>query len=201
MRQITSLLALILLAAFPLAAQAADDMAGMDMSSMHQHTVVAVPAAAAAPTGPAPTIVVAPRLEEGKRMLGATVMLNDKPLVGAQVNFFVERSFGTMSIGHDETLDDGVAAVRFPEGLPGGSTGKLHIIARVPGTPRYAAASANTTVAADIIVVGDPDPFPRAIWAPHAPIPLILTLAIALGGVWTTFAFVIGQLKALYKAR
>ena len=83
--------------------------------------------------------------------------------------------------------------------LPGGTTGKLHIIARVTAAPRYAAAAGDTTLAADAIVEPDPDPFPRALWAPHAPIPLILTLALALGGVWTTYVFVLTQLRALRK--
>ena len=199
MRPVISLTALILALALPLAAHAADGMEGMDMS-MHQHVMPAATTTAPASTGPAPTIVVAPRVEEGKRMLGATVTLNDKPLVGAKVNFFVERTFGALDIGHDETLDDGVAMVKFPEGLPGGSVGKLHIIARVVGTPKYGVASGDATVPADIIVVPDPDPFPRAIWSPHAPIPLILTLTIALGGVWTTYIFVLLQLRALRKA-
>ncbi|GEM_PF-1871998 len=199
MKPMISLLVMILLAALPMTARAADDMAGMDMSMPHAMTAPA--ATTTSPAGPVPTIVVAPRVEEGNRMLGATVTLNGKPLVGAQVSFLVQRSFGIMNIGHDETLDDGVAAVKFPEGLPGGAAGTLHIIVRVAGTPRYAAASTDATIDADIIVVPDPDPFPRAIWAPKAPIPLILTLALALAGVWTTFVFVIIQLRALYKAR
>jgi hypothetical protein len=132
-------------------------------------------------------------------MIGATVKLNDKPLVGAKIGFFVERSFGTLDIGHDETDDEGIAAVKFPDGLPGGTAGKLHIIARVTGAPRYAATAGDAMLDADVIIKPDPDPFPRALWAPHAPIPLILTLALALGGVWTTYIFVLTQLRALRK--
>ena len=198
MRQIMILAALIFGTACPLAATAAG-MEGMDMS-MPGHSMPAPAATAPASTGPVPTIHVTPRLEEGKRMVGATVTLQDKPLVGAKVSFFVERTFGSLDIGHDETLDDGVAAVRFPEGLPGGTTGKLHIIAKVAGTAQYAPASGDSVVTSDVIVVPDPDPFPRAIWSPHAPIPLILTLAIALGGVWTTYTFVFFQLRAIRKA-
>jgi hypothetical protein len=199
MRQMIALIALIFCMAFPLAAQAAGSMEGMDMS-MPGHVMAAPATTPTAPAGPVPTIVIAPRLEEGKRVLGATVTLEGKPLVGAKVGFFVQRTFGALDIGHDETLDDGVAVAKFPEGLPGGTVGKLHIIARVTGTARYAAASSEITVPSDIVVVPDSDPFPRAIWAPHAPIPLILTLTFALGGVWTTYTFVLLQLRALRKA-
>ncbi len=205
--------ALIFLGLGPLAARAQSgggmpgmNMPGMDMPGMTMP--LTTPATTAiAPVGPIPVIVVAPRMEEGNRMIGATVTLNGQPLDGARVNFFVERSFGALDLGHDDTyVSDGaaVAAVKFPEGLPGGTTGKLHIIARVvakppPATPFYAAGAGDTMLPADIIVVPDPDPFPRALWAPHAPIPLILTLALALGGVWTTYIFVLTQLRALRK--
>jgi hypothetical protein len=199
MRRLIFLIVLIFWTA-PFAAPAADGVKGTDMPKHDHASIPARAATAPVPGGPIPTIVVAPRLEEGNRMLGATVMLNNKPLVGAKVNFFVERSFGSLNIGEDDTLDDGVAAVKFPEGLPGGATGKLHVIARINGTKSYAAASGETTVAADFAVVPDPNPFPRAIWAPHAPIPLILTLSLALAGVWSTYLFVLVQLRALRKA-
>lgn len=200
MRHIVGLLSLLLVLAYAPAIRAADGIMDMSGHSMPGHSMPAAAPAATAAAGPVPQILVAPRQEEGKRMLGATVTLAGKPLVGAKVNFYVERSFGLLDIGQDESLDDGVAAVKFPEGLPGGTVGKLHIIAKVAGTARYAPAAGDVTVPADIVVVPDPDPFPRAIWAPHAPIPLILTLAIALGGVWTTYVFVLLQLRAIRKA-
>ena len=203
MRQMMFLAILILGYAYALGAHAAgmEGMEGMDMSMPGHSMSASAPATSTAPSGPMPAVAVAPRTEEGKRMLGATVMLNGKPLAGAKVSFFVERSFGALNIGHDETFDDGVAAVKFPEGLPGGTVGKLHIIARVAGIAgKYANAEGDTMVNSDIVVVPDPEPFPRAIWAPHAPIPLILTLTLALGGVWTTYIFVLLQLRALRKA-
>jgi hypothetical protein len=42
-------------------------------------------------------------------------------------------------------------------------------------------------------------PFPRALWSPHAPIPLLATLCCLLGGVWTTYMFVISQIIAIKK--
>ena len=202
MRKIIPLIALFVWTVLPLAARAADGMEGMegmDMS-MHNHSMPAATATAPASTGPAPTITVAPRTEEGKRMIGATVVLNGKPLAGAKVTFFVQRTFGALDIGHDETFEDGVAMVKFPDNLPGGTEGKLHVIAKVAGAANYAASSGETIVPSDVVVVPETDPFPRAIWAPHAPIPLILTLTIALGGVWVTYMFVLLQLRALRKA-
>lgn len=203
MRSRTVFLTLVLLGAAAVTVRAADlhSMPGMDMH--HEHGAMSVPAAppASAPAraGPAPKVTVASTTEEGKRMIAVTVTLNSKPLEGAKVNFLVERSFGWLSIGKDDTDDAGTAAVKFPAGLPGGGNGMLHVVAQVAPAARYGAASGEAVIAADTIVQPDPDPFPRALWAPRAPIPLILTLAVALGGVWTTYLFVISQLKALHK--
>ncbi|MBI3462216.1 MAG: hypothetical protein HY000_04030 [Planctomycetes bacterium] len=148
---------------------------------------------------PPPEIALTTAVEEGKRMLVATVTLEDKPLEGVQVAFFVERTFGLLSLGVEETLDDGTAAVPFPEGLPGGPTGKLRIVAQINEPAEYASVRAQATVDGGVVVPLKVEPFPRALWAPKAPLALVLTIAVLMGGVWLTYAYVLAQLLKIRK--
>jgi len=160
-----------------------------------------VPATAPATTqeAPKPAVLVAASIEEGKRTLVATVTLAGKPVEGAKVAFYVRRTFGDLLLGEEDTLDDGTAGVLFPQGLPGGRTGELQVLAVVKATQKYASATGEATVTGAPVVHDEADPFPRALWAPHAPFPLILTIFILLGGVWCTYVFVIGQLIKMRK--
>src|SRR5689334_3730041 len=85
-------------------------------------------------------ISVSSEVEEGKRVLMATVKLDGKPVEGAKVSFFIRRTFGNLLVGQEATLDDGTAAVPFPQGLPGGQTGKLQVLATVSSPPQFASA-------------------------------------------------------------
>jgi hypothetical protein len=145
-------------------------------------------------------------------MIVATVTVDGKPVENASVSFYVERSFGSLRIGEDKTLEDGSAAVAFPEGLPGGAGGELRIIAQAtfpsgPGSEAKAGMEAvSPTPPGEAIVARgqlgiegvarktERDPFPRALWAPRAPIPLLVTVGGILVAVWGTYAFVILQL-------
>jgi hypothetical protein len=49
------------------------------------------------------------------------------------------------------------------------------------------------------IVPIDPEPFPRALWAPHAPLPLLVTILLLLTGVWSCYVFVVGQIISIGK--
>ena len=78
------------------------------------------PAAQAAPSEslPIPALSLADVTEEGQHLLRATVTLKGEPLQGARVQFGAARTFGVLDLGTDTSLDDGTAAIPFPEGLP-----------------------------------------------------------------------------------
>ena len=157
-------------------------------------------AAAGQASAPArPEIAISKSVEEGKEMLVAKVTLDGKALEGAKVAFFVERTFGLLALGAEETLDDGTAAVPFPVGLPGGATGELRIIAEIKGPAQYASARGQATVGGGVVKAAEVEPFPRTVWGPRAPVPLILTIAVLVGGVWCTYAFVVVQLVNIRK--
>ncbi len=147
-----------------------------------------------------PEIFLATKTEEGKDVLVATVKLGGKPMEGARVAFFVKRSFGLLSLGEDETLEDGTAAVLFPKNLPGDATGKLNFVTQIVAPPRFASVRAEATFGGGVAFVAEENPFPRALWSPRAPLGLILTIVTLVGGVWCIYAYVVVQLFKIRKA-
>ena len=66
-------------------------------------------------------------------------------------------------------------------------------------TAKSAPMRAEATVGGAKVVVPDPEPFGRALWAPHAPLLLIVAIFAVLGIVWLTYAYVVVQLVRLRK--
>jgi Ni/Fe-hydrogenase subunit HybB-like protein len=137
--------------------------------------------------------------EDGKPTITASVTLGGKPLENAKVIFSVERTFGQMALGKDTTLDDGTAAVAFPSDLPGGPTGELNLQAEIKSTAAYAGAVVRSKFGGARKFQPESQAFPRALWAPRAPVSLLVTLFILLGTVWGAYAYVVGQLIYIKK--
>ena len=149
-----------------------------------------------APALPRTEVTLARTVEDNQEMLVATVTGDGKPVSGASVEFSVKRTFGALALGKDQTLSDGTAAVAFPRGLPGDARGKLafHVVVEPP-------LSLQGTEA-DVELPGAPQPAwndkpPRALWSTRAPLAIPITIALLLAAVWSTYAFVVGQLVAL----
>ena len=160
----------------------------------------AEPVATNAPaSSPKPDIGLKLSVEEGKKVIVATVKTNDKALEGAKVAILVKRTFGDLSLGTEETLDDGTVAVPFPEGLPGDAQGMLQVIAKLKSPKEFAGARAQTTLPGGRIISPEQDPFPRALWSPRAPLVLVATIFVVLGAVWSTYAYVVVQLVKIKK--
>lgn len=179
------------------------------------------PAAAPAAAQP-PVLEVKSEVEDGKKMLIATVTRDGKPLPDVPVSFYVDRLFGRLLIGEDKTLEDGSAAVEAPEDLASGPSGELKIIvqAALPDTsPEETEASTEVAMrSAPEEPPASPAPTPpriidaaftlkgevrllqeqgrneRTLWAPRAPIPLLATITVLLVVVWGSYAFVVGQI-------
>ena len=158
------------------------------------------PATQPATTRPAANVTLNVVTEDREKLIRATITTSDgKPIENAAVQFFVRRTFGDLKLGEDKTLDDGTAAVPFPTGLPGGLTGELELCAEVKSPASYAGACAAITDNGGRVVKPAADPFPRALWAPHAPLPLLIVICSLVGGVWITYAFVVSQIIAIRK--
>src|SRR5262249_42042815 len=132
------------------------------------------------------TISIATAVEEGKKMLVATVTREGKPVAGARVAFLVKRTFGQLALGEEVTLDDGTAAVLFPAGLPSDPDGKLRLAAEIKSPTDLSTVRGEAALTGGAPRVVETNPFPRALWSPRAPLPLVLTIATLVGGVWCT---------------
>ncbi|MBY0307262.1 MAG: hypothetical protein K2Q09_00830, partial [Phycisphaerales bacterium] len=172
------------------------------------------PAAPPAPVGVALSITS----EDGKRMIMATITNDGKPVESAKVRFGVQRTFGRLILGEETTLDDGTAAVAFPEGLPGDSSGGLAFSAEVTGPADLAGRRAelrmpgpppSTTtpnVTSRGLVDGDGvelarSGLPRRLWAPRSPTILLATVGGIVAVVWSSYAFVVSLLWRIWKER
>ncbi len=138
--------------------------------------------------------------EDKQEMLVATVTTKGRPVKDAVVAFSVVRTFGTMALGEDQTLDDGTAAVKYPSGLPGDSRGELAFSIAVNAPPALAGPPV------EVKLGGAPAPArpvetPRALWSSRAPLGIVGTILFLLLCVWTTYGFVVSQLAAMYRLK
>ena len=143
-------------------------------------------------------IAISATTEDNQKMIRALVTVDGKPVENATVNFYIGRTFGNLSLGQDKTLDDGSAAVKFPVNLPGDAEGSLCVLAEIKDPPQYV-SQAQALVAGGTPRGTQAVVFPRALWSRHAPLPLLITIGTLIGGVWTTYAFVITQVLAIRK--
>lgn len=146
-----------------------------------------------------PRIALQLTTEENKKTIVATVTAAQKPVKDAKVTFFVKRTFGNLEIGHDETLDDGTAAVLFPLDLPGGTKGQLQVVAVITDPPQYSNTRTEEIFGGALVVPLQTENFPRALWAPQAPLALILTIGFIICVVWGTYIYVVVQLVRIRK--
>ena len=148
---------------------------------------------------PQPQIAITTGTEDGRKVIVATVTREGKPVENARVALQVQRTFGNLTLGEDDTLDDGTVAVPFPADLPGDSQGKIQVFAQIKSPPEHAAISTQATLDGALKTRAEADPFPRALWSPRAPLGLILTIFTLLTIVWSTYAFVVIQLIKIKK--
>lgn len=133
------------------------------------------------PAGKRPHLALKTATEEGKKMLVATVTLDGKPLEKVKVAFSVHGA-EPVEIGQDDTLEDGTAAIPFPEGVPGGPKGELKIAGTLKAPPSYAGVTTEETYMGGV-------PVPACPWGPTAPGAIILASITLLAGIFTTALF------------
>lgn len=129
-----------------------------------------------------PEIALKTSIEEGKKMLVATVTEAEKPVGRVKLAFFVHSESGVDPIGRDETLEDGTAAVPFPETHLGGPLGELHLIARIQAPASIAGIQGKATLPGGIPVSPPP-------WGPNSPRALAVLAMTLLAGIFVTLVF------------
>lgn len=134
------------------------------------------------PPGKRPQVTLKVGTEEGKKMVVATVTLDGKPTDKVKLAFSIRGDGDPVAVGQDETLEDGTAAVRFPEGVPGGPKGELHIVAVIKEPAPYAGVIVEKTFLGGV-------PVPACPWGPTSPRSIIVASITLLAGMATTILF------------
>jgi len=157
--------------------------------------------AARAQTAQGKAVIELTRTTEDKQeMLVAKVTADGLPVKGATVAFSVRRTFGLMTLGEDQTLDDGTAAVAFPTALPGDAKGELAFRVALRSPPELDGSAAEVKLAGAPARPWPSVP-PRALWSSRVPLAIPATIAFLVLCVWSTYAFVATQLAALRNLR
>jgi len=147
------------------------------------------------------TLHVEQTTEEGIDLLVVTATDNEgRPLEGLTVTAQIQRLFGQLVIGSELTYDDGTAYLELPKDLPPTRTGSLSILVTIVDPAVFADVGTVFTIGGLPVAGTDEAEYPRrALWASHAPLPLLGTLAVLLGGVWSTYVYVLYQVRCVRK--
>jgi hypothetical protein len=141
------------------------------------------------------------------RLATARVTETDKdgkeiPVKGTEVKFYVQRLFGMMPAAEENTIttdEKGEASFAFPKDVPGDTAGVITVAARIEDNERFGNVENKVTTSWGTVLTMERDPFPRALWEPSAPLPLLLTILIIFGGVWCTYFLILFQLRKIKK--
>jgi hypothetical protein len=124
------------------------------------------------------------------------------PVKGAELKFYIQRLFGFMPATEDNAIttdEKGEASFAFPKNIPGDSAGVVFVSARMEDNQRFGNVESNAPTFWGTKLATERDPFPRALWEPYAPLPLVLTISSIFGGVWFTYVIILLQLRKIKK--
>jgi hypothetical protein len=124
------------------------------------------------------------------------------PVKGKEIKFYVKRLFGIMPAGEDfsETTDEtGVATFSYPKDIKGDEAGGITLIGKIQDDEFYGNIESRAVAPWGTILAVDKNPFPRALWEPRAPFPLIITIAVLFGIVWSFYFYIVYQLRQITK--
>ena len=141
-----------------------------------------------------PALTVKAGVEDGKRMLVAQLLDGAKPVPNATVAFAVKRSFGSLPLGQDTTLDDGTAAVPLPPTLPPDPDGSYRVELEVVSPAEFTSVAAHLSLSSGSRASGNQPRQSRELWSRRAPVSLIAALVLVLAAVWGTYAAAVRQL-------
>jgi hypothetical protein len=116
------------------------------------------------------------------------------------VGFFIKRMFGNVPAAEEYTVntnESGEASFTYPPGIPGDVAGNIVLVARIVDNETYGTVEKKATAKWGTVLAAEKDPFPRALWEPRPPMPLVITISLLFGGVWFVYFFIFYQLKKI----
>lgn len=131
-----------------------------------------------------PVVALAPAVEEGKKMIVATVTRGGRPLEGVTVALAArsEVEARVVQLGHDVTLDDGTAAVPMPEKLGGDTQGEIGVLATITAPEAFAGYKGEATISGAA-------PTPHEMWTHACPESALVVGSVLLVGLLSAIVF------------
>ena len=124
----------------------------------------------------------------------------EMPVKGVELKFYVCRLFGTMPASEDNNIttdEKGEASFAYPKNIPGNTEGVITLVAKIEGNEKFGTVENRVAEPWGSVLAIIKEPFPRALWEPTAPLPLVITISSLFGGVWLVYFFLFYQLKKI----
>lgn len=124
------------------------------------------------------------------------------PVKDVAIKLYVVRLFGIMPATTDPTSttdENGEATFTLSRDLKGDSAGQITLLARIEDNEQLGNVEASAIAPWGARLMAEKEPFPRAMWAPKAPIPLIMVLSILFFCVWSTYLYLFYQVYKISK--
>jgi len=124
------------------------------------------------------------------------------PVKGVDLKFYVQRLFGLMPASEDNTIktdEKGEVSFAFPKNIPGDTLGVITVVARVEDNEQFGNVENRANTPWGTPLATERNTSQRALWEPHAPLPLIIIITTIFGGVWCTYLFIFFQLRNIKK--
>ncbi len=122
------------------------------------------------------------------------------PAKDVAVKFYVQRLFGVMPALEENSVntdENGEASFTLPKNIPGDTAGTLGVVVKIEDNDKFGNVEKNATTSWGSRLSLIKDPFPRALWEPYAPMPLVITISTLFGGVWFTYFLIFFQLRKI----
>jgi hypothetical protein len=124
------------------------------------------------------------------------------PVKDVAIKLFVVRLFGVMPASSDATSttdENGEATFTLPKDIKGDSAGHMTLLAKIEDNDQLGNVEASSIAPWGVPLLAEKDPFPRAMWMPTAPIPLIIVLSVLFFCVWSTYLYLFYQVYKISK--
>lgn len=118
------------------------------------------------------------------------------PIEELELYFYIKRTFSLLPIGDafNETDEDGVVEIEFPNDLPGDTEGNLIIITKIIESDLYNDLTLETTKKWGIPVeITDSQDEKRSLWAAaaNAPLTLVVSVSLMIIAVWSIVWYIV----------
>ena len=143
--------------------------------------------------------------KNAKTMVAKATDKNGDAIEELELYFFVKRTFSLLPIGDvfNETDEEGIVEIEFPQDLPGDEKGNLIVVVKIMESDLYNDLSKELTMKWGIPTINDESREKRSLWAAaaNAPITLILSVCLMIFAVWYVICYIIFILFKISKIK